>query len=90
MKWPRLGGLGSWTFAVDMPSAAACPSQSAAPASAPRQSPLALQSDAAYLFTWLQAKTPEFEASHAARYCDHVRKDLIPVLGTLKPEKLTH
>ncbi|MFD9569882.1 tyrosine recombinase XerC [Streptomyces sp. NPDC059982] len=48
------------------------------------------QTVAAYLNTWLAAKTLVLKPTTMARYRDYVRNDLVPAFGALKLDQLAH
>lgn len=48
------------------------------------------QTVADYLTTWLRDKTTTVKPSTAANYIDYVNKDLIPALGAIAIERLSH
>lgn len=48
------------------------------------------QTVAEYLEAWLETKQRSLKPTTLARYLDYVRKDLIPALGAIRLEELTH
>jgi hypothetical protein len=48
------------------------------------------QTVADYLEAWLETKQRSLKPTTLARYLDYVRKDLVPTLGAIRLEELTH